>query len=106
MLKNEGKMGADRIKVSIRYLGEVRLLLGVEQEVIELQEGATLSDLLDEVSKKHVTSVDKSLSYLLSGKFSYYSNILVNGQSLGGRGPTMQIKDGDTIVFIPILSGG
>lgn len=75
-----------------------------EQNVIDLEDEDTLSDLIAKLKEK---SSNKSLFPNYNSKQKSTLTILVNGHNIHTlNGLRTILKNGDTVVFIPLVVGG
>ena len=81
------------MRVTVRYFAAHRDLAGVEEEPIELPEGASLKDLVDVLLDRHVW-----FQRLLP------DTVFSVNKGLGREGTVLQ--DGDEVALIPPISGG
>ena len=75
--------------------------LAERQKTICMKEGSRLSDLIDSLVKEHGIEFHQEVSQVEQLR------ILINGQEyeLLDNMQT-ELKDGDTIVFLPLIAGG
>ena len=92
--------------LTIKFIGALRHLSGKTQFTITFQEDITIKELVNEISQelpalKHTFS-DQQLNYSRSN-----SLVLVNGREISVlNGYETKLKDGDEIVFVPVVHGG
>jgi len=97
------------MKVNVEYLANFRLITGKNREKITLNKGCSL----DELVKKLNTMYGREFCRTLldhEGNLKPYMMLIVNNREIY---PSMQIKlteiklrDGDSVAFLPPLSGG
>jgi molybdopterin synthase sulfur carrier subunit len=96
------------LKIKVEYLGHIKNILGSRREEdVDVNEGASVSDLLSELSNKHGDIFRKAI-YEAGGK-DIKSNFIatVNGYLLNQlNGVQTKLKNGDKVVLMPIVSGG
>ena len=96
------------MKVRVEYLGHLKNMLGSRrEEEIEVRDDSSVSDLLMMLSEKHGESFKRAV-YEAGGK-DIKSNFIatVNGYLLNQlSGVKTKLKNGDHVVFMPIVSGG
>ena len=96
------------MRVKVEYLGHIKNILGSgREEEIDVEDNASISDLLTVLSEKHGDSFKKAL-YEAGGK-DIKSNFIatVNGYLLNQlNGLETKLKNGDHVVLMPIVSGG
>ncbi len=104
-----------KVNVRVCYFAGLRELMGVREEVVPVEEGTTLADLLlkhlparhpgvGEEFTRALFDHDSAGRPVLSRRYL----VLVNGQlytSLPG-GLGYRLKDGDTVLMFPPLGGG
>jgi MoaD family protein len=90
------------VKIQVFY-NELVKILGKNEIIVELQENeATISGLLQKLSKKYGDEILRILK-----KSHSEISILINGQDiehLGGA--SAKLSDDDKIVIIPLVAGG
>ena len=92
--------------LTIKFIGALRHLSGKTQFTITFQEDITIEELVNEISQelpelKHTFS-DQELNDSKSN-----SLVLVNGREISVlNGYETKLKDGDEIVFVPVVHGG
>ena len=92
--------------VKVRYFGVLRSKLGVREGEYFLEDGASLSDLLEKIVEVHGGSVRKLFEADRSGVDPSFV-ITVNGVAVDRtRGRDVQLKDGDTVAIMSLISGG
>jgi MoaD family protein len=96
------------LKVTVDYLGSVKQALGLKQaEQVELKEGASVFDLLYLLADKHGEPFRTSVYEPKERDLKPYYILSVNGL-LTNQLDDMEtkLKDGDRLVFMPVVSGG
>lgn len=92
------------MKITVRFMGPLREFVGGETLELELREGASYGEALDEI--------DKRLGGRLPGRIwdssarDFKAGILVmgTGRDLGDR--SVVLRDGEEIKVLPMLGGG
>jgi sulfur-carrier protein len=94
------------LALTIKFVGALRHLSGKTQLTLNFQEGASIKDVVANISQefpqlKH-TFCDSDLNDARSN-----SLILVNGREISIlNGYQTKVSDGDEIVFVPVVHGG
>lgn len=84
-------MSTDSHKVLVQYFASLRDEAGVPEEEIQTS-AATAEELFDELRERHGFTLDRSaLKLVVNEEFKDWSQ---------------EVKEGDTIVFIPPVAGG
>ena len=96
------------MKVIVDYLGSIKQALGLKQaEQLELKEEASISDLLDYLAAKHGDPFKKSVYEPRELDLKPYYILSVNGLLINQlNGIETLLKDGDRLIFMPVVSGG
>ena len=92
--------------VTLKFVGALRRDSGVETFALTCKEGTSLLDLMNKLTKK-LPKLRRNLLDEQVGQPKPNALILVNGREisvLNGLATTM--KDGDEVVFIPVVHGG
>jgi sulfur-carrier protein len=94
------------VPLTVKFIGALRHLSGKTQFAITFQEGISIKGLVEKISQdlpllKHTFS-DQELNDSRSN-----SLILVNGREISVlNGYETKLRDGDEIVFVPVVHGG
>jgi len=85
------------IRVRCMFLQDLRLKAGSHELSIQLEEGATLRDLIKQIPEEVAREVVEG------DKIKPPADILVNGRSVQlGEGLNTKLNDGDVIVFTQV----
>jgi molybdopterin synthase sulfur carrier subunit len=94
------------VPLIIKFIGALRHLSGKTEFAVSFQEDITIKELVNEITQelpelKHTFS-DQELNDSRSN-----SLVLVNGREISVlNGYETKLKDGDEIVFVPVVHGG
>jgi len=96
------------LKIMVEYLGYIKQTLGVEQgEHIELKDGALVCDMLTTLAEKHGEPFQKAVYKPKAVDLKPHYILSVNGLLLNQlNGIETKLKDGDRVVFMPVVTGG
>ncbi len=105
--KNSDLQAGIKIKVRIQYFGSARVITKKEDEAIEAASGATVSDLLQELSCRYGESFKTELFQEDGESLRDDVAVAVNG-AVTNRIDLLRakIKPGDTIALLPVFLGG
>jgi MoaD family protein len=94
--------------VKVEYLGHIKNILGsVRDEEVEVQEGASVSDLLTVLSERYGNPFKKAIYESKGADVKSNYIITVNGYLLNQlNGVETKLKQGDHVTLLPIVSGG
>ena len=96
------------LKVTVDYLGSIKQTLGLKQaEQVQLEDYASLVDLLSMLAEKHGDAFKKSVYEPKDPDLKPYYILSVNGVMLNQlNGLETPLKDGDRLIFLPVVTGG
>jgi molybdopterin converting factor small subunit len=96
------------LKVAVDYLGSVKQSLGLKQaELIELKDDASVLDLLRLLAEKHGDPFTKSVYEPDAADLKPYYILAINGLLTNQLNDMeTKLKDGDRLIFMPVVSGG
>lgn len=96
------------MKVKVEYLGHIRNIIGSgRQEEVEIEEEASIADLLMVLSEKYGEPFKKAVYEKRGTDVKSNYIITVNGYLLNQlSGIETKLQNGDEITLLPIVSGG
>jgi len=96
------------LKVKVEYLGHIRNIIGSgRQEEVEIEEEASIADLLMVLSEKYGQPFKKAVYEKRGTDVKSNYIITVNGYLLNQlSGIETKLQNGDEITLLPIVSGG
>ncbi|MDQ1279730.1 MAG: sulfur-carrier protein [Thermoproteota archaeon] len=95
------------MKVTVRYLGPVRVLLNKKEEVIEVPEKVMLLELLNNLSELYGNGFKEEIFDSVSKRIREGLVVTINGITIGQlNGIRTELKEGDTITLLPFFAGG
>lgn len=96
------------MKVTVDYLGSIKQTLGLKQaEQVELEENASVSDLLSLLAQKYGDPFKKAVYEPKGLDLKPHHILSVNGLLLNQlNGIETKLKDGDHIILMPVVIGG
>jgi molybdopterin synthase sulfur carrier subunit len=102
------RLGEIPLKVTVDYLGHIRGIIGVDAtEDVQLQSDASVFVLLNILAKKHGAPFQEAVYESNASDLKPAVILTVNGFLLNQlKGLDTQLKDGDKIVIMPVVSGG
>lgn len=95
------------MKVKVHYLGLIRKLTNQSEDEFELEEGASLSQLLNKIAGIYGEPFKKEVfeSGLKDLKMGFV--VTVNGVLMGQlSGVDTQLSNGDSVILMSLMSGG
>ena len=92
------------MKVTVHYTTQIRSAIGKAREEVSLEEGATLSDLVQRLIREHGESLQ---DLLLSEQSTLLPSILLCvGDEQVDFDRSEPLSDGDQITLLSAISGG
>ena len=95
------------MKVKVQYLGFIKNLIRRSSDEFELEEGASLSDLLSQIAGIYGRSFQREVFEpgLRDVKMGFV--VTVNGILMGQlQGVDTRLNNGDNIILMSLMSGG
>jgi molybdopterin synthase sulfur carrier subunit len=94
------------VNVTVRFVGSLRTATGKTMIVIRLKENAQLKEVIKAVAAKS-PKLQKMATDSGLNDFRINNLILVNEKDISVlNGVDTMIKDGDEVVFVPVVHGG
>ncbi len=95
------------MKVKVQYLGLVKTYTNTGQDDLTLQENTQLSLLLEKLAKRFGKPFDPEVYEPGKKEVKPMFTVMVNGIIIGQlNGVDTELKDGDTIIIMPLMTGG
>jgi len=95
------------LKVRVEYLGFIRNMLSKRMEELDLREGTSLQELLDDLSKRYGADFKKQVYEAGQRDVKYGFVVTVNGVLMDQlRGVDTLLKNGDNVILMSLMSGG
>jgi len=95
------------MKVKVQYLGFIKNLIKCSEDEFELEEGASLSELLNQIAGIYGKAFQKEVYEpgLKDVKMGFV--VTVNGVLMGQlQGVDTRLNSGDNIILMSLMSGG
>lgn len=95
------------MKVKIQYLGFIKNLIKRSEDAFELEEGASLSDVMNKIAGLYGNPFTKEVYEpgLKDVKMGFV--VTVNGILMGQlQGMDTRLNDGDNVILMSLMSGG
>jgi MoaD family protein len=95
------------VRITIEYLGFIRNMLSRRAEELELHEGTRLKELLSKLSERHGADFKKQVYETGQKDVKYGFVVTVNGVLMDQlQGVETQLKSGDHVILMSLMSGG
>lgn len=100
-------MVGEGLRVKISVFSILRKVMGKESFHMDLREGATLEDLIEELSKIHGEAFRREVGRDMMESLKKGFNIFVNGKIRDAfKEKDLGLKDGDEILIVQPIGGG
>ena len=93
------------MRLKLKYIATFRYVTGKRSEELEVKDSFKLADLLDLLVKRYGEKF-RELVFDKDGGLNEYSMVLVNGKVVNQEKLKLNLKDGDTVCFLPFVDGG
>ncbi len=95
------------MKVNVHYLGLVKTYTNKSQEDINIKEAAALWDLLEKLAANFGKPFNPEVYEPAKKEVKPTFMVMVNGVLIDQlNGLDTKLKDGDTIIVMPLMTGG
>ena len=92
--------------IVLKFIGALRHASGTETLTVDCEKGASLMDLLNVVTENNLALRRNLLDEQLEEP-KPHALILVNGREISVlKGLDTKLKNGDEVVFVPVVHGG
>ena len=96
-----------KVDVKVQYFGHVKSLVNRKEESYKLKDDASLSDLLNKLAGIHGPDFRKDVYEPGHSNVKTGFSVTVNGVFIGQLDElNTKLADGDTIILMPLISGG
>ena len=95
------------MRIRVQYFGYIKNILNKKEDYLELDEGASLSELLSKLSRIHGATFQKDVYEpgLKDVKMGF--SVTVNGVLMGQLGGIdTKLTEGDKVILMSLMSGG
>jgi molybdopterin synthase sulfur carrier subunit len=95
------------MKIKVHYLGLVKTYMNKTQEDVELPQSVSLYNLLDKLALEFGSPFNPDVYEPTKKEVKPMFMVLVNGILMGQlNGVNTKLKDGDTVMIMPLMTGG
>ena len=92
--------------LTVKFIGALRHISGKTEFTVNFQEGISIKELVTQISQE-IPELKRTFSDQQLNDSRSNSLILVNGREISVlNGLETKLKDGDEIVFVPVVHGG
>ncbi len=92
------------MQVTLKYFGQLRHFAEVEEEALDVSEGATLTEVVREVAARYGEGF-ADIVFDDAGAFRSSLMLLVNDVPVD-KGAPGDLEGGETVTLLPAISGG
>ena len=95
------------MKVKVQYLGFIKNMLNKREDILEIDEGAQLSDLLNKLAGIHGAAFQKEVYEPGIPDVKTGFSVTINGIFIGQLGGMdAKLTEGDNVMLMSLMSGG
>ncbi|MEM2964361.1 MAG: ubiquitin-like small modifier protein 1 [Candidatus Bathyarchaeia archaeon] len=95
------------MKVKVKFFAALRDLAGLKEADVELADGSTVTDLLQELTNRFGEPFKKYVFDEKTGKPRGYLQFLLDGRNISNiEGFNTKLKGGENFAIIPPVGGG
>jgi len=95
------------MKIKVKFISPLSDLTGKKEDLIELFDGATVSDVLGVLTTEHGKEFEEYVLNLETHEIQPYIQVMVNARNIGSlNGLKTKLNDSDIIRLFPPVSGG
>ena len=99
-------MGVVAVRLDVRLMGVLRDAAGSTEIRLEVEEGSSLGDMVDRLIEK-LPDLEDALIDKVVDSYAPNALILVDGVEASNLdGSSTSLRDGSTLVFLPVTHGG
>ena len=92
--------------ITVKFLGALRHISGAGELALNIEGVLSIKELMNEIVRE-VPALKPSLTYQQPEDLRSNTLMLVNGREISAlNGLETNLKDGDEIVFVPVVHGG
>lgn len=93
------------MKLRVQYMAQLRTVVGRAEEAVDLPEGGSLADLLNQLATTHVAASSHFVTKARQARPSLL--IVVNDAAVSARAATAtELHANDVITLLPPIAGG
>jgi molybdopterin synthase sulfur carrier subunit len=94
------------LQIKLKFLGALRHASGKDRVTLDCENGASILDIICAASRRKASLRQNLLDEQLETP-KPHALILVNGREISIlEGLATKVKDGDEVVFVPVVHGG
>jgi MoaD family protein len=95
------------MKVKVQYFASLREIIGLREEILDLQENDDVRRLLEFLVDRHGTKLKEYIFDAKVGTPKQYLQFIIDGKSISTlQGLETKLHDGSTFAVIPPVGGG
>jgi molybdopterin synthase sulfur carrier subunit len=95
-----------QMTITVKFLGALRHISGAGELALNIKGVLSIKELMNEIVRK-VPALKPSLTHQQPEDLRSNTLMLVNGREISAlNGLETNLKDGDEIIFVPVVHGG
>jgi molybdopterin converting factor small subunit len=101
------KVRMRKMKIKVQYLGYIKNMLNKREDILEINDGANLSDLLNKLAGVNGTAFQKEVYEPGISDVKTGFSVTINGIFIGQLGGLdAELSEGDNVMLMSLMSGG
>jgi molybdopterin converting factor small subunit len=101
------RVGEIDLHVKVQYLGYIKNMLNKKEELLEIDDNAHLSDLLNKLAGIHGAAFKKEIYEPGVNNIKTGFSVTINGIFIGQLGGLdAKLSEGDNVMLMSLMSGG
>jgi MoaD family protein len=99
--------GSPKLKIKTQYFASLRELLGLREELVDVQSDIDVTGLLNLLAERHGPKVRAYIFDEKTGAPKQHLQFIIDGKSISSlQGLATRLHDGATFAVIPPVGGG
>lgn len=95
------------MEVRVKFFTQLKEIVGRDEELITLEEGAVVDDVLESLVKKYGRPFVEHVFDSGGGELASHLQVIVDGvNAIFLEGEKARLRDGAVVAIVPMVSGG
>lgn len=95
------------MKIRVQYFAQIREIVGIREEILDLNEGVSAGELLRKLCDRHGGKFEEYVFEPTTGHPKPFLQFMLDTESIASAGGlSTKLKDGSSFAIIPPVGGG